>query len=204
MNEFSIDFPENYRNKIKAFRRWQDAQLSLLGRYLLKYGLKSIQKEFYPNNLKFNSNSKPYLDAENLEFNISHSGNIVVCAISDRYEIGIDIEILKDIDIMDFRGQMTQNEWNKVIYSNNISSSFFNYWTQKEAVLKAHGSGIIDVLKSFEIIDNGTKLNKSYFFIKEIFIDYGYKCHMAFKEKMDSNIFEPKYINSLELIEASH
>lgn len=200
LKKFSMDFPENYQNKIKNFRRWQDAQLSILGTYLLKYGLKRIEKKFHPNELKFNSNSKPYLEAANLEFNISHSGNIVVCAISDQFEIGIDIEILKDIDIADFKGQMTENEWNKVIYAKDVTSSFFDYWTQKEAVLKAHGSGIIDFLQSFEIIDKGTTLNKSYFFIEEIPVDDRYKCHLAFKNKIDTKISGPKYINSLRLI----
>jgi len=200
LKEFSKDFPENCQNKIKNFRRWQDAQLSILGRYLLKYGLKSMGKKLQPNELKFNSNSKPYLEAGNLEFNISHSGNIVVCAISDQFEIGIDIEILKDIDITDFKGQMTEYEFNKVIYANDITSSFFDYWTQKEAVLKAHGSGIIDFLQSFEIIENVTTLNKSCFFIKELLVDDGYKCHIAFKDEIDANISGPEYINSLKLI----
>jgi 4'-phosphopantetheinyl transferase len=195
-----MDFPENYQNKIKNFRRWQDAQLSLLGLYLLRYSLKQFEKKLDISELNFNSNSKPYLNGENLEFNISHSGDIVVCAISDQFEIGIDIEILKDIDVGDFKGQMTDNELKKVIYANDVTSSFFDYWTQKEAVLKAQGSGIIEFLQSFEIIGKRTTLNHSHFFIKEIPLDDRYKCHIAFKDKMDARISGPKFINSLKLI----
>jgi len=200
LKRFSMDFPENYQNKIKNFRRWQDAQLSLLGLYLLRYSLKQFEKKLDISELNFNSNSKPYLNGENLEFNISHSGDIVVCAISDQFEIGIDIEILKDIDVGDFKGQMTDNELKKVIYANDVTSSFFDYWTQKEAVLKAQGSGIIEFLQSFEIIGKRTTLNHSHFFIKEIPLDDRYKCHIAFKDKMDARISGPKFINSLKLI----
>jgi 4'-phosphopantetheinyl transferase len=195
-----MDFPENYQNKIKNFRRWQDAQLSLLGLYLLRYSLKQFEKKLDISELNFNSNSKPYLNGENLEFNISHSGDIVVCAISDQFEIGIDIEILKDIDVGDFKGQMTDNELKKVIYANDVTASFFDFWTQKEAVLKAQGSGIIEFMQSFEIIDKRTTLNHSHFFIKEIPLDDRYKCHIAFKDKMDAKISGPKFINSLKLI----
>ena len=200
LKRFSMDFPENYQNKIKNFRRWQDAQLSLLGLYLLRYSLKQFEKKLDISELNFNSNSKPYLNGENLEFNISHSGDIVVCAISDQFEIGIDIEILKDIDVGDFKGQMTDNELKKVIYANDVTASFFDFWTQKEAVLKAQGSGIIEFLQSFEIIGKRTTLNHSHFFIKEIPLDDRYKCHIAFKDKMDARISGPKFINSLKLI----
>jgi len=200
LKRFSMDFPENYQNKIKNFRRWQDAQLSLLGLYLLRYSLKQFEKKLDISELNFNSNSKPYLNGENLEFNISHSGDIVVCAISDQFEIGIDIEILKDIDVGDFKGQMTDNELKKVIYANDVTASFFDFWTQKEAVLKAQGSGIIEFMQSFEIIDKRTTLNHSHFFIKEIPLDDRYKCHIAFKDKMDAKISGPKFINSLKLI----
>lgn len=200
INEFSRNSPKTYQNKIRKFKRWQDAQLSILGRFLLKYGLQQIDKYFDENEFRFNSNSKPYLEAENLEFNISHSGNIVVCAISNRCEIGIDIEIVKDIEVADFRTQMTENEWKKIFNAENVCSSFFDYWTQKEAVLKAQGSGIIDFLQSFEIINERITLNNRIFSIQKIPIDENYKCHIAFTDDVDTEILEPIYIDSLCLL----
>ncbi len=199
IKDFSQNFPEIYQNKIEKFRKWQDAQLSVLGIYLLRYGLKKIDKLFDEKKLRFNLNSKPYFESRNLEFNISHSGNMVVCAISDSCEIGIDVEILKDIKLDDFKSQLTENEWNKIFYADDVTSSFFDYWTQKEAVLKAHGSGIIDLLQSFEVIDKRATLNHRFFFIQEISIEENYKCHIAFNEKMETNILKPAYIDSLIL-----
>ena len=175
-------FPVDYQEKIKRYRRWQDAQLSLLGRKLLFNGIEEIYRHNALDKvIKQTKYNKPYFDDNLIEFNISHSGDIVVCALSDEHEIGIDIEIIKDIEIDDFKFQMTEKEWDKIIISNNKKNAFFDYWTQKEAVIKAHGHGLSLPLKSFEIIDNKTKINEENFYLKEIKIDEMYKCYISLK-----------------------
>ncbi|RUT69548.1 4-phosphopantetheinyl transferase [Flavobacterium cupreum] len=176
------DFPENYQAKISRFRRWQDAQASVLGRILLFTGLKEAgflgpaDKE-----LKYTSYHKPYFEDHPVQFNISHSGEIVVCALSDEGEIGIDIEIISDILIDDFKFQMTENEWERISTSTNTKNAFFEYWTQKEAVIKAHGHGLTIPLQSFEITDYSTIIQGEKFYLKEINIDKKYQCALSLK-----------------------
>lgn len=177
--KFSIDF----QNKIKRYRRWQDAQLSLLGRILLLKGINEIYNHDYQHKeIHYTKYNKPYFKDDFIQFNISHSGNIVVCAISDKSEIGIDIEMISDIEINDFKSQLTDNEMNKISLSNNKSDAFFEYWAQKEAVIKSHGHGLTIPLKSFEILENAAIINNEKLYLQEIKIDSQYKCYLSLKE----------------------
>ncbi len=190
---------KEFQDKIRSFRRWQDAQSSLVGRLLLKCGSKQFGAQVDPNELRFNASQKPYFKHSPLAFNISHSGNLVVCAISDYCEIGLDIEHLRPIEISDFKPQMTSNEWSDVVDSKNTIKSFFDYWTQKEAVLKAHGSGMSTPLKSFENRNYKTHVNGADFFLKEINLDKDYVCHLAFNGRADPEILGPMLVDVVAL-----
>jgi 4'-phosphopantetheinyl transferase len=191
-------FPTVYQEKIKRYRRWQDAQLSLLGRMLLFEGIEEIYKQKPGDKvIKYTKYNKPYFEDNLIKFNISHSGDIVVCALSDEHEIGIDIEILTDIGIDDFKSQMTENEWGNIILSSNKKDSFFDYWTQKEAVIKGHGHGLTIPLKSFEISANTTQINEEKFFLKEIAIDQQYKCYISLKTNINEISVKKHNINSI-------
>ena len=181
------DFPEDFQKKISAYKRWQDAQLSLLGRLLLNYALKKINKNYNEESLNYSTYGKPFFNDDNIKFNISHSGEIVVCVLSETNDVGIDVEIINEIDIKDFESQMTKNELENINLKEDIKGAFFDYWTQKEAVIKANGRGLSIPLKSFEIANYYTKIDGQDFFLKEIFLDEKYKCHVAFKSIINEN-----------------
>ncbi len=200
LKEMLHDFPDAFRKKISQYRRWEDAQLSLLGRVLLKNGLKELNKDLNIGDLSYTEYNKPYFKNENVKFNISHSGNIVVCAIAENFEIGIDIEISQEIQLEYFKSQMTTLEWQRIIFSDDERNAFFEYWAQKEAVIKTHGMGLSLPLKSFEVINNQTIIKEEHFFLKEIPLDNKYKCFLAFKDKIDPIILSPKKIDPTSYI----
>ncbi len=190
-------FPTVYQEKIKRYRRWQDAQLSLLGRMLLFEGIEEIYKQKPDDKvIKYTKYNKPYFDDDLIQFNISHSGEIVVCALSDEHEIGIDIEIVADIRFDDFKSQMTEIEWDRIFLSSDKKDSFFDYWTQKEAAIKAHGHGLTISLKSFEIVDNTTKINEEKYYLKEVEIDKKYKCYISLKMNIGDIYLKEKMIQT--------
>lgn len=173
-------FPKEYQHKIENFRRWQDGQSSILGRLLLYKGIKDLSGDkIHYDDLKYTKYKKPYFENSSIKFNISHSGEIVVCALCHNYEIGIDIELITNVELNDFKSQMTTKEWDNTLLSNNRDDSFFDYWTQKEAVIKANGNGLTIPLRSFEILDNSTQIKKEKFFLQKIMIDENYKCYIA-------------------------
>lgn len=186
-----VKFPADFQNKIKKFRRWQDAQCSLLGRIMLFKGIEELKKQNYDNReIKYTIYNKPYFEDSLVEFNISHSGEIVVCVLSDEHQIGIDIELITNIELQDFKSQMTEREWNTLNNSNDKIDAFFKYWTQKEAVIKAYGHGLSLPLKSFEIQDNSTQINDQTFYLQEVTINKNYKCYISSEINMDEIIIK--------------
>lgn len=191
-------FSADYQEKIKRYRRWQDAQLSLLGRILLFNGIEEIYKHNpHDKVMKHTKYNKPYFDDDLFKFNISHSGELVVCVLNDEHEIGIDIEIISEIEIDDFKFQMTENEWDNIIFSNNKIISFFEYWTQKEAVIKAQGHGLTIPLKTFEIFNSTTRINDEKYNLEEIKINEKYKCYISLKGTIGEIYLKEKKIQFL-------
>lgn len=167
-----------FNAQLLKYRRWQDAQLSLLGRVLLKDGLARYFdiKEY---EIDRTSDYKPYLKNQDVHFNISHARNLVVCGMG-RSSMGIDVEYIDPkIDYNDFKFQMSLNEFNKINLSEDKVRSFFTYWTEKEAVIKAHGKGLLIPLKSFEILQNQATIENKKFYLKEVFIHQDYQCCIA-------------------------
>lgn len=193
LNECDVDF----KNKILKYRRWQDAQLSLLGRILLRYGLDkfyNIRKAIIQTTL----HNKPFLQNEDVHFNITHAEELVACVIA-KYPIGIDVEFLNPkINYTEFRSQMTLNEFNWIHTSDNKITTFFEYWTEKEAVIKAYGKGLLVPLKSFEVDNKQCFISNEKYYLKSIFINKKYRCNIAANNKyiLEDNI----HIQQINLI----
>ena len=81
---------------------------------------------------------KPHVLGDITEFNVSHSADLVVCAVSDK-PIGVDVEKIRDIDLGVAKRFFTENE---IRYVGNSTENFFEIWTKKEAVVKCIGSGL--------------------------------------------------------------
>ncbi|CAI8852185.1 4'-phosphopantetheinyl transferase family protein [Chryseobacterium sp. IT-36CA2] len=178
LDRYLRTFTQEIQQEILRYRRWQDAQLSLLGKVLLQYGLKTYYNIFEAE-IGILPNKKPYLKGSDLYFNISHSKDLVVCAIAE-YPLGIDVEFSDPkISYLDFTFQMTTNEFKEIHDSDDKTKGFFTYWTRKEAVIKAHGAGMMLPLESFEVLNNECVIEGEKFFTKEIFIHEGYYSYIA-------------------------
>lgn len=180
-------FSEHSKQDILRYRRWQDAQLSLLGKALLQYGLRTyynisdVETGVLPN-------KKPYLKKHNLHFNISHSKELVACTIAE-YPLGLDVEFNDPkVSYHDFTFQMTDKELQEIQDAEDKMKKFFSYWTRKEAVIKAHGAGMLLPLDSFEIINNECGIEGEKFFTKEILIHEDYSSYMASSDPEIKNV----------------
>lgn len=180
--------PEWIHCESLKYRRWLDRQAFLGGRYLLLEGLKKLGVPIdIFTAVRYTKYGRPYLPL-GIDFNISHSGQFILFAISDTQRIGIDIEEIKMIEFDGFRNQFTDLEFLQMNQASNKFTEFFKYWTIKEAVLKADGRGITMDLKSI-IINENAYLDKQTWFIKEIKISSGYMAHIA------SNLIIPDDLN---------
>ena len=170
----------------------------ILGSYLNKHPRKIC--------FEYGSHGKPMLahdiDDDDICFNLSHSGPIALYAVTLRKKIGIDIEYIRDyISVEQIAGQFfSQNEISSLekIDINKRSELFFQYWTRKEAFLKASGEGIsfpMDQCDVSLISGNGLSLvtvqnnNKAIagLYVQDLFPGYGYAAAIAV-EGCDCNI----------------
>ncbi len=174
--------PSGIRSSIERYRRWQDRQATLFGKVLL---LKALQQQFHDTGLrKFQSLElsdfgKPFIEG-GPEFNISHSEDIVVLALTQHQGIGIDIEKIRPVDKDDFAGEIPEiisfYENHEAEQANHL---FFECWTKKEAVLKGFGKGLLVPLKDVVLTGDQAIIDNSIWFIRQVTIDEGYSCHIA-------------------------
>ncbi|MEP2281002.1 4'-phosphopantetheinyl transferase superfamily protein [Maribacter sp.] len=173
-------FSTEFVNKFSKYKRWQDAKSTILGRLLLAYGLQNLYYlDIDDLKMNFSKGKKPFIENSAIQFNISHSNDVIVCAITSDGEIGVDVEKISNINIQDFKDQFSRVEFDAILGSSNTLEQFYGYWTQKEAIVKSNGSGLHISLDSFEVINNSTMVADQQYHLKEINIDAMYKCHIA-------------------------
>jgi 4'-phosphopantetheinyl transferase len=88
-----------------------------------------------------------------LHFNLAHTCGMAVCAVTWEREIGVDVEDVegREIDAGLFRYCLTPSELAHLesLPAEQRKEAFFDYWTLKEAYLKARGLGLALPLKAF-------------------------------------------------------
>jgi 4'-phosphopantetheinyl transferase len=91
----------------------------------------------------------------NINYNISHTEGLIVCAVALKYELGVDTEYIKrDFIITNIASHYFTSEENEDLthYIGNAKKiRFLEYWTLKEAYIKAHGMGLSLPLDYFSI-----------------------------------------------------
>jgi 4'-phosphopantetheinyl transferase len=83
---------------------------------------------------------------DGIHWSISHKTRYV-CGVVAPLPIGIDIERVRDFSAGLYQKTATDEEWALADMQCDAVMAFFRYWTAKEAVLKATGIGIKDLLK---------------------------------------------------------
>ncbi len=142
------------KERLSKFVFYDDALRTLLGELLVKklfceklgYGFDRIK-------WSRGEYGKPFIMPGTHLFNISHSGDYVVCVI-DNSEVGVDIEKIKKIDFeiaKRFFNEMEHNFLSSLDTLNKLPA-FYRLWTMKESYIKALGKGLSKKLNSFSVI----------------------------------------------------
>lgn len=191
--------PDERKNKIMGYVQAKDRKQSLGAGLLLKHVVHRYGMDIP--NIFYDSHGKP--EIRGLYFNLSHSHDYVVCAVSDK-PVGCDVEKVAKIQENIAEHFFAENE---VAYLNGFKveermDEFYRIWTMKESYLKMTGEGLAYGLKQVEcrfentgiyekscqnnvrIYRNGIKIHC---YIKEYDIP-GYKLSICAKEA----IFAPE------------
>lgn len=137
------------KNKIDKIINTNDKKLSILSKYLLKIILSQKYHLDY-NNIYYNKNGKPLI--KGIYFNISHSNDYVVIALSNK-EIGIDIEKIREVNLNIINYFCNDKEKGYILKSNNNYKSLFEIYTFKEAYFKMIGTNLFNIksIDSFNV-----------------------------------------------------
>jgi 4'-phosphopantetheinyl transferase len=123
----------------------------LLGNYLAvePRELRFVYSEF----------GRPLLEGSNsgneLHFNVSHSGDMILWAFSHKRRIGVDVErVRRDFSTLEISERFFSPAERAVLRqlpTKTRYESFFRCWTRKEAFIKALGEGLSHPLDQFDV-----------------------------------------------------
>lgn len=124
-------------------------------------GLTGCKPEHLP--IRQTVSGKPFLADMVLKFSIAHSEGICLCAVSDRAEIGCDLERcnpeLASPDVSAAFFAPAENRALELLDGVERVEGFFRLWTCKEAFVKGTGRGLSQPLNSFSVSPRaGTQL----------------------------------------------
>ena len=123
----------------------------ILGRYL-NVSPEEVEFEYHPN-------GKPALSSRLLHaalcFNLSHSDELLLLAVTYHRAVGIDLETIhSDLEVENLAEQFfspAERVELQALPSDRRLASFFCGWTRKEAYLKARGEGLTYPLDQFTV-----------------------------------------------------
>lgn len=149
-----LDFDE--RTRAAAFKFKRDRRRFAVAHGLMRIVLGSLI-DVAPEQLRFrlHPNGKPMLDNDSsVEFNLSHSGERAVLAVTRGREVGIDIEQERPIDpcalARSFFAAGERKALDAMAAADRLGA-FFKVWTRKESFVKALGAGLSFPLDGFTV-----------------------------------------------------
>ena len=142
------------KQKVNRFRCEDDKKRSVIGEMLARKAISewcNVAEESIVFNI--GEYGKPYTKDLNVEFNISHSADIVVCVVDDN-PVGVDVEKIRPINFNIAKQIFNIEEIRYIFecipqievyndYQNDaVLKRFFEIWTKKEAYGKLIGTGL--------------------------------------------------------------
>lgn len=145
-----------WQERHKGMREGDARRASLVGLLLLQAA--GVRGE-----LAYDRLGRPYLPGQHLDFNISHTGSGVFCAVErgDDKACGYAPRVGIDAEEMRARGQLRTSDMARRWFSENEQATFFanptmesflRIWTRKEALVKWLGEGI-EALKRTDTVN---------------------------------------------------
>lgn len=147
--ELMEHLPEERKEKIMKYKQEQSRKQSLGAGLLLQQVF--IRHGVLAGEIYFGEHGKP--EIAGLHFNLSHSQDMVVCAVSEK-PVGCDIEKIKQAPKLIAERFFCENERKYLNTFEGIEkdSAFFRLWTMKESYMKMTGEGMHLGLDQFEMV----------------------------------------------------
>ena len=161
----ALPWPEK-RQRILRYRQEKDRQRGLLAWSLAAKMLREAGAEDLT--LAYTAQGKPFLKHHPaIHFNLSHGGEMAVCAVSD-HPVGTDVEPLLpyDPEVAAFAFSPAERRW--LAEQADTSLAFTRLWVKKESYLKCLGSGLSYPLQELTLIPGALRGQPCHFIEKQI------------------------------------
>ncbi len=153
-------FSKEEKRRLKSFKFKKDRLRYRMTHYMKRLVIANYLNEL-PEKLNFTlgNQGKPAISAQqnwlNLQFNISHSHQIILMGVTLEDPIGIDTEYHAEDFSVESLGEIIFSPYEKQFFlkltCQEKKKAFFRCWTRKEAYLKAKGCGIINYLAKISV-----------------------------------------------------
>lgn len=176
--------PEADRLRVGRYRRWLDMQMSVTGLLMIGKVMQPAPGESIEavlSQVTRSSAGRPSLPF-GPDFNIAHSGGIVVLAAAARasgVRVGIDIEVISDTWAGLLDVALTRTERAALLATSKPEDEFFRMWTYKEAVVKADGRGLAVPLNCLSSLNASILLDGTLWSVKRLETPPEYAAHLA-------------------------
>jgi 4'-phosphopantetheinyl transferase len=171
-------FPSTLQSQILKYKNQDDRDRTIIGKALLAEALKVLEIDYCLDEIKFTQHHRPYFN-DSFDFNISHSQDFVVCAVSKTNRVGVDVEKIKPVDINDLKMGFSNEDWNYICGAEDQLQRFYSLWTKRESFLKAIGSGFIQLPPEVSYNTDKIAWNKKEWWVCEIPLHKEYSCYLA-------------------------
>lgn len=180
--------PDVIQERIYKYKIPGERNLKIVGKGLLIKALKDwgIVPDQTLVNLRYTATQQPYIEGLNINFSISHSDDLIICAIARGARIGVDVEKIKPVKLSLMRAYIDDNTWRKIIDAPDPDSMFFNQWTIREAAVKASGWGLEQIeLSEINIGDTCIHLRNETFYYEMLPISHAHACCLACNNEVE-------------------
>lgn len=137
--------PQQRLQKLNKLKYRKDKNLSVASWLVLSEALEGFPHYNGDENIIIRQNGKAvFADNPYVHFNISHSGDVAMCAVSDS-PVGVDVQLVCDFKEAICRRYFCPGEADCVLKEPDPckrQSKFFDIWTLKEAYAKMTGGGL--------------------------------------------------------------
>ncbi|MFJ7665252.1 4'-phosphopantetheinyl transferase family protein [Lysinibacillus sp. NPDC097162] len=138
--KYYAQLPPDEQIRILQYQQWHDRQRALLGSIISRWAIQQLTATQEVQIVR-NKYGRPYVIGDvgwRGDFNLSHSGDWLVIAVTENGHVGIDVEEIKPVTIDVMHYAMTENEITSIdeIVEPLRLKKFYELWTLKEALFK--------------------------------------------------------------------
>jgi 4'-phosphopantetheinyl transferase len=171
-------------SKANFYLKEPDKLRYILGRMLIR---KMLVDFGFPgtvlHELKYDLNERPYVN-RTFDFNISHSEDIVIGAISGDSKLGIDVEKIEERNLNELKEIILNNRERANLYLTKDPVRYlYDIWTLKEALLKAVGIGLKGSINEILILNESVHYDGLRWSYIKLGISSDYSCHLVYNRQ---------------------